>query len=270
MTTHPSAAKSALDSPSDAALRVPCYCEENVWRLAFRKLHWEAKTLRGDDNHDDDSCCDSASSRKQQQQQQRFYVVFVSNPKGCVPMLQQLASSNRDKPIFWDYHVILLSTRSTSCNSSSGNDEGSNDRYNSEQTMTMSQIWDIDSHLPCPCPFPQYVQEVFLRHERWPSKYQPYFRVVDALVFLENFSSDRSHMMINAETGEWSAPPPEYECIRVKEDSANTLKGYMTIVEEEVRGGSGKGGNGEGNSDETTNKFGQVLSLQKLQERFGV
>ena len=32
------AAETALSCASDRDLRVPCYCEENVWRLAHRRL----------------------------------------------------------------------------------------------------------------------------------------------------------------------------------------------------------------------------------------
>ena len=47
------AEESALNAPSDEALRVPYYCEENVWRLLYRKKH---------------ECPDD-----------RFWVVFISN-----------------------------------------------------------------------------------------------------------------------------------------------------------------------------------------------
>ena len=160
MAAHPSAAKSALEAPSDAALRVPCYCEENVWRLAFRKL-WNSN------NRDS-----------------KYFVLFVTNPKGCVPMFQQLASAQLDKPIFWDYHVILLETTTTTASTNN------------------ALIWDIDCHLEeCPCTFSHYISQVFPRHERWPDDYQPYFRVVDALTFLQHFSSDRLHM--RNKKGEW-------------------------------------------------------------------
>jgi hypothetical protein len=82
-----SAAQTALDAPSDQSLRVPCYCEENVWRLAYRKLQ---------DNNKVDSRLE-------------YYVAFVSNPLQCAPMFQQKAEKNPSKPCYWDYHVILIS-----------------------------------------------------------------------------------------------------------------------------------------------------------------
>jgi hypothetical protein len=252
MTLHPVVAKSALNAPSDAALRVPCYCEENVWRLAFRKL-WRAQK--------------NASNS-------RYFVLFVSNPKGCVPMFQQLASSRRDKPIFWDYHVVLL------------------ENLKESQSTSSSLVWDIDCHLECPCTFEKYMAEVFPSHDQWPEEYHPFFRVVDALTFLQHFCSDRSHM-IN-EKGEWSAPPPDYDCIMIQSNGmersqanskysttsgnrVNTLHNYMTISENEALATSGVewGMNGalkvrnENNIDKTTNPFGIVCSLKQLQEGFG-
>lgn len=79
-----SAAETALQARSDNALRSPCYCEENVWRLAHRKLHSSDKN-------------------------RHYYAVFVSNPEKCVPMFYQLAVTNPRKACFWDYHVILIS-----------------------------------------------------------------------------------------------------------------------------------------------------------------
>jgi len=83
------AAKTALQATPDASLRVPCYCEENVWRLAYRKV------------------C-------QQKDGETYHVAFVSNPKGCVPMFQQKAAEDPYQPVMWDYHVILLMTTTSS------------------------------------------------------------------------------------------------------------------------------------------------------------
>ena len=68
------AEKSALQAPSDESLRVPCYCEENVWRLAYRRT-------------------------RLQRSGEAYYVAFVTNPKACVPMFEQLAAEDRDQPV---------------------------------------------------------------------------------------------------------------------------------------------------------------------------
>lgn len=180
------AAKSALDAPSDASLRVPCYCEENVWRLAFRKLS-QRRQPRPD-----------ASTEVGQAYDTALYAVFVSNPKGCVPMFQQQASTHRERPVFWDYHVILLQeTKGTdtkesrpvlplnaSCSNVDGYvvvqeqpDDGVNvDPSPTTRRTTSALVWDIDSHLICPCPLPDYLKKVFPNDESWPGEYTPYFR----------------------------------------------------------------------------------------------
>ena len=77
--------QSALEAPTDQDLRVPYYCEENVWRLAVRK--------------------------RTQQPTDRFWVAFISNTIKNVPMFQQKAAIHGDVSCCWDYHVILLCQR---------------------------------------------------------------------------------------------------------------------------------------------------------------
>lgn len=68
------ASRTALQATPDASLRVPCYCEENVWRLAYRKVY-------------------------QKKDGETYHVAFVSNPKGCVPMFQQRAAEDPYQPV---------------------------------------------------------------------------------------------------------------------------------------------------------------------------
>ena len=241
------AARAALDAPTDQSLRVPCYCEENVWRLAYRKIH------RENDSH------------------LQYHVVFVTNPERCVPMFQQLAVENPLKPCFWDYHVILF-------RSSTENDQS-----------TKTFVLDIDCHLPYPCALDDYLKQVFPPELCWPREYQPYFRwvpkdiiyfifilwfnrlcqlrlfekthlsfrrVIDASVFLRNFSSDRMHMF-NTESKEWLSPPPTYDCI--SNSSTCNLARYMKISSEDQT------------KDTTASEndvFGVVYSLTQLKARF--
>lgn len=79
------AEQSALEAPSDQDLRVPYYCEENVFRLAVRK--------------------------RTQQPTDRFWAVFISNTIKNVPMFQQKAAVNGEVSCVWDYHVVLLCHR---------------------------------------------------------------------------------------------------------------------------------------------------------------
>jgi hypothetical protein len=140
------ASNTALEAPTDQSLRVPCYCEENVWRLAYRKLH--------ETNNDDTD--------------NQYHVVFVTNPKQCVPMFQQLAISNAQKPCFWDYHVILFCTTRSSSSSQ-------DDNSTTTATTTMS-VLDMDSHLPYPCTLQTYLNRVFPFDFGLPEEYAPYFR----------------------------------------------------------------------------------------------
>ena len=80
-----SAEESALAAPTDQHLRIPYYCEENVFRLAVRK--------------------------RTQQPTDRFWVVFISNTIKNVPMFQQKAAANGEISCCWDYHVVLLCYR---------------------------------------------------------------------------------------------------------------------------------------------------------------
>lgn len=92
-TNHPSAAETALQVDYDQDLRVPYFCEENVWRLAYRKSA-----------HANDDATSIAD----------WFVVFISNATKSVPMFQQRAAAeNSEQPCCWDYHVILVSASST-------------------------------------------------------------------------------------------------------------------------------------------------------------
>ena len=133
------AARSALAAKTDASLRVPCYCEENVWRLAYREI---------------------CTQESETTQNRKYFVAFVSNPKACVPMFEQLAAYDRKRPVMWDYHVVLLMTRTIS--------------ENLEASKTF--VMDIDSHLQSPCALEEYVEKVFPNSNEWVKDYLPYFR----------------------------------------------------------------------------------------------
>lgn len=224
------AAKAALDAPSDQSLRVPCYCEENVWRLAYRKLHSQQEQHPTGDGPSRHCQC---------------YVVFITNPSKCVPMFHQMAASNPSRPCYWDYHVILIS-----CGKKREEDD----------EIVVVQVFDMDSHLPFPCSLEEYLTRVFPTEIPWPPEYLPYFRVVPAKIFLQVFSSDRMHMY-NAVTKKWSAPPPTYACIL---PSPSNLVKYMTIDENDVQ--SRKGTTIEIGED----PFGTILSLVELKQLFGI
>ena len=129
----------------------PFYCEENVWQLC----------------------------RREQGSPGVRTAVFIANALGTFPMWHQRAG--RGRPVFWDYHVIVLSHEP-------------------------SRIWDLDTTLGMPVPALHYLRQSF--HEAVPAPYLPLFRLVAADVFLEAFASDRAHML-DAE-GRYREPPPPW------------------------------------------------------------
>lgn len=85
----PTAEETSLDftaSPTDADLRCPFYCEENVWRIAYRKMRSNQSHSHG----------------------REYFVAFISNERKSVPMFYQRAASDEETPCVWDYHVILI------------------------------------------------------------------------------------------------------------------------------------------------------------------
>jgi len=194
-----SAAKSAIEASSDKSLRVPCYCEENVWRLAYRKIHQhqqqqqetQKKKIKKNAATTSSAYCSSSSSE--------YHVVFISNPKGCAPLFQQIAASDRDSAVFWDYHVILLEENSIittivddydgdnnniNNNSNKNSDDDQNVTEGNTTTNVLTKttlVWDVDSYLPFPCHLEDYIDMVFPNNLDWPKKYAPYFRYVNDL-----------------------------------------------------------------------------------------
>lgn len=187
-TPAPSSAEStALQSSSDHDLRVPCYCEENAWRLAYRHIN----THNGNGDEID----------------WKYYVVFISNKHRCCPMFMQRASP-KDNPtdyVCWDYHVIVMrSTLSSSLQKQHGE---------TATAAISTQILDIDTWItPYPTPLAQYLNKTFPHalDPKFNKEYLPLFKVTRATDFIRDFYSDRMHMFKN---GKWNSPPPDYPLI---------------------------------------------------------
>ncbi len=107
-------------------------------------------------------------------------VVFVSSPGGACAVWQQRASEDPAAPILWDYHVIV---------------------------RVAGEIRDPDCRLGERLPADAWLRASFPAGGRVPARYRPWFRVVPARVFLEQFASDRRHMR-DADGGYRAAPPP--------------------------------------------------------------
>ncbi|CAO3628410.1 unnamed protein product [Cunninghamella echinulata] len=104
--------------------------------------------------------------------------------------------------VVWDYHVILL------VKNIQNGDQNKKD-----------YIYDFDTLLPFPSLFSTYIQKSFRPFFPLLDKYKRNFRQIPAKVYLDQFASDRSHMIDN---GVYKAPPPDYPPITSNYET-NTL-----------------------------------------------
>jgi len=225
LDTPTSARATAISCPSEQDLRVPCYCEENVWRLAYRRIFGPPSPSSSPSSSSSSSSppfslssslsTDSDTLTAVDKENEQYYVVFISNDVKCCPMLNQRASKNPNEPCFWDYHVVLIQSHSLSSPSTTSPSTSTSSTSPSPSSSSAAQthVLDMDSRLPYPCPLDEYLNETFrldFIDVDATKKYSPKFRVVRAELFLQYFSSDRMHMF---QDGQWSSPPPSYDCI---------------------------------------------------------
>jgi protein N-terminal glutamine amidohydrolase len=145
-------------------------------------------------------------------------VVFISNSSRTCALWNQRASSAADEPVIWDYHVILLF--------------GQKDGW---------QVFDLDTTLPSPSSVTDYLSATFGEVSYTPEQFCPFFRVIDAQIFVDVFSSDRSHML--TADGNWQVAPPTWkpifrnessnlmELVDMGKSSAGTVMNYLQFEE---------------------------------------
>ena len=124
------------------------------------------------------------------------YVVVISNDDKKIPVWHQGPAG---KMVIWDYHVILVHA---------------NDTFDGPAKVN---VYDLDTSLPFPSLFVVYVHESFRPELRMLQQFRQRFRVIPAQVFLDSFSSDRSHMLqsINGSLPiVYISPPPDYPPIQ--------------------------------------------------------
>ena len=119
-------------------------------------------------------------------QAQERSIVFISNTGKCFAMWNQ-KTCEPDSPVMWDYHVVLVARGDS------------------------LQIWDLDSSLGNPVTAQEWLQKSFGPVEAMPDTFKPRFRVLDAETFLNEFSSDRSHMLIGE--NQYREPVPAWDPI---------------------------------------------------------
>ena len=133
-------------------------------------------------------------------------VVFISNPAQQVAFFAQRQAKTATHAIMWDYHVVGATFGSAE---------------------DAAQIWDLDTHLPCPCPAETYLATTF---PALPAKYAdvlPWFRLIRSAEFIALFASDRRHM--RAANGTWQKPPPPWPFIRASGTEAHTLPNFINM-----------------------------------------
>ncbi len=116
------------------------------------------------------------------------YAMLISNASKTCALWSQRASPQLGEPVVWDYHVVML-------------------EYDDETP----HVWDLDTRLDVPVEAATWIDHTFPIRERTPDRLTPRIRLLEASVYLEAFSSDRSHM--RDEAGEWRQAPPDWELI---------------------------------------------------------
>ncbi|KAH7889256.1 N-terminal glutamine amidase-domain-containing protein [Phlebopus sp. FC_14] len=160
-----------------------CYCEENIFLLLKRFLTTPENRLHWD-----------------------FFAVLISNPTKTVALWNQRAASSRDSAIIWDYHVVLALRER----------ERPDKSLSYRQTSELAAwIYDLDTCLPVPCHWQEYVGGTFPPNCGLPVEFQSLFRVVPGEEYLNNFASDRSHMisLTQSPKPQYFAKAPPYPCI---------------------------------------------------------
>ncbi|KAG5728313.1 Protein N-terminal glutamine amidohydrolase [Termitomyces sp. T112] len=176
-----------------------CYCEENIYLLAQAFLgnpdvsrHWE------------------------------IFVVFISNSSKSVALWNQKRALEQDLPVVWDYHVVLLlGPREEFQHPTRDMTRTATASVDAEDKSNKVWIYDCDTRLPLPCVLEDYMFSTFMDV---PPHYE---RIIPGDVFLKQFASDRSHMLVAEDDGavsqasdqawtdlKYIAPPPSYEPIR--------------------------------------------------------
>ncbi|KAJ7470614.1 N-terminal glutamine amidase-domain-containing protein [Mycena latifolia] len=144
---------------------------------------------------------------------QEVSAVFISNELKTVALWNQKLSKDAQSVVVWDYHVVLW-LRSL-------------DRQN--------WIYDFDTRLAVPCLMKDYLHLTF--RDDVPRSYQSLFRTIPGKTFLENFASDRSHMLSESllESSLYRSPPPYYAPLRGSNATIanNLMRSFVSMVSSE-------------------------------------
>lgn len=137
----------------------PLFCEENIWKLI------EALYLNKLANP--------------------IHVLFIINRSSSIAIFNQKRSLNQ-KPVIWDYHVILTA-----------------------QIENSTVVFDFDSKCEFPVDIKEYFNDTFPVNVSLYDSYIPMIKVIKAQDYLSHFHSDRQHMKGLIKSNEY----PDYEFI---------------------------------------------------------
>ncbi|KAJ3779410.1 N-terminal glutamine amidase-domain-containing protein [Lentinula raphanica] len=118
------------------------------------------------------------------------FVVFISNHNRTVALWNQKLSKEPYGAVVWDYHVVVVL------------------RPQVYTSNLRSWVYDFDTRLGLPVTWDSYFAQTFSTNV--PDELQSSFRVVSANIYLNQFASDRSHMLANISASETPVPSPSY------------------------------------------------------------
>lgn len=132
---------------------------------------------------------------------EKSWVLMITNPEHTIPLMNQQAAEP-GRAILWDYHVILLT------------------KMEHEYF-----IFDFDSRLPFVTPLALYIAATFIEPDKLPERFHPYIRKISLRRYLDNFYSDRSHMIGQIDSSEF----PDWPIINQEQDHLVTLSDYLSL-----------------------------------------
>jgi hypothetical protein len=124
-------------------------------------------------------------------------VILITGPGSHRKLWFQRSSEHVTQPVCWDYHVILLVWDNT------------------------WQVWDFDTTLDFPVNASTYFLKTFRGPDESFENTNAFFKTIEAKEYIDNFSSDRSHMRLPS--GDWVVPPPSWSPI-VKGGISNLIE----------------------------------------------
>ena len=128
------------------------------------------------------------------------YALFISNRDKSCALSYQKAALSQELPVFWDYHLVMIA----------------------QDTQKRSwNIWDLDTRLRLPLELRLYLDKTFSFSRQLNPRYAPLFRLVESQTYINQFSSDRSHML---KDGQYTQPPPTWKMPYNGQDRTNLMQ----------------------------------------------